>query len=398
MTASRFTVAHHAMRLHERPDRSQNPLMQRTKVGAPALPISIEDLAEQLLSPVPDLGQELSDLLGVRVLRPSRREIARARSRLKKHLATLRPFIIGLAVLDGSIPPRLGRHALLEGFYRANLANTGTRLQRGEDGVQALLRKLEEMATVGGHVVRHPAYGVSRAAMVTLAERTLSTRHTEETKRVRRAFFQESSAVRKLVRFGRALSKESRQWRPHPPSRFSGPAVDRIAHEYSFSAKAFETGLRYLASLAEACEGRERFHWWATAPLAQVAEHAGRLPILSAVPALIDRNVRNALAHGLPEPRPRTRSVLFHDSWRTVEWSLTEFFDRTRTLTASTIPFLQYAEIESLVHFRAYADRMWRAVAREAARLTPPPVTPPPTPASPPRSAPAHRARRRPAT
>jgi len=256
------------------------------------------------------------------------------------------------------------------------------------------LRLLEASASVGGHLAQHPAYGASRAAMVALANRTDETRHIEEIGRVRRAFFEQSPSVRKLIRFGRALAKESRPWRPHAPARFSGPAVNRIAHEYAFSAKAFETGLRYLASLAEACDGRERFGWWASAPLAQVIEHAGRLPDLSAVPALIDRNVRNALAHGLAEPRPRTRSIVFHDSSRTVEWSLLEFFDRTRTLTASMIPFLQYAEIESLVHFRKFAENMWRAVAREAARPSSKSAASPTSRASAPRSAPSHRARR----
>lgn len=372
--------------------------MTLTKVGPPALPFPVEDLAEHLLSAAPAFSEDIGDLLGIRMPRLTKHHLARGRSKLKSHLATLRPFIIGLGVIDGNIPLRLGRYALLEGFCRANLASGGVHFRRGEDGVQAQLRKLEEIATVGGHVASHPAYGVSRAAMVALAERTLGTRHTEETGRVRRAFF-ESPAARKVVRFGRSLRKESRQWRAHAPARFSGPAIDRVAHEHAFSAKAFETGLRYLASLAEACEGRERFHWWAGAPLAQVIEHAGRLPDLSGVPALIDRNVRNALAHGLPEPRPRTRSVLFHDARRTVEWSLGEFFDRTRTLTTSTIPFLQYAEIEALVHFRIPTARMWREVSRETERLKrTSATTPPPTPASPPRSAPARRARRRPGT
>ena len=70
----------------------------------------------------------------------------------------------------------------------------------------------------------------------------------------------------------------------------------------------------------------------------------------------IDREVRNALAHGAPTIDMVTGTFQFDSSVHPVRWTLPEFYERTRRLTVTAVALnslealMEYAQVHWLIH------------------------------------------------
>ncbi|MGH9635443.1 MAG: hypothetical protein ACRD72_11475 [Candidatus Angelobacter sp.] len=94
--------------------------------------------------------------------------------------------------------------------------------------------------------------------------------------------------------------------------------------------------------------------------LFQLLEAATISNKLSWVPSLIDRHVRNALAHGQPELHLDSAECSFHDRTATVTWKMNEFFDRTKQLTLATRALMELESIIQLVQTQTLVTAVWQ--------------------------------------
>jgi hypothetical protein len=110
-------------------------------------------------------------------------------------------------------------------------------------------------------------------------------------------------------------------------------------------------------------------------PLGNLLELAAQRAELAVVAAKMDRNLRNALAHGTPQLLPDSQNLVFHDRDKAVTLNLQQLFSKTRGLTVTTIALIEF---ESLMQFETVLRRvsiLWRGLA-QATRRTATSTTP----------------------
>jgi hypothetical protein len=96
--------------------------------------------------------------------------------------------------------------------------------------------------------------------------------------------------------------------------------------------------------------------------LFQLLEAATASSRLACIPPLIDRHVRNALAHGQPELIPDSSECRFHDQNKTVTWKMNEFFDKTKQLTLGTCALTELEAIMHMVQTQSLVATLWQRV------------------------------------
>ena len=79
---------------------------------------------------------------------------------------------------------------------------------------------------------------------------------------------------------------------------------------------------------------------------------------------MINRNVRNALAHGQPEINLDLQECRFHDRTATVIWKIHEFFENARELTLSARALAEFESILGLVQIQVLVTTLWGNLAR----------------------------------
>jgi len=80
------------------------------------------------------------------------------------------------------------------------------------------------------------------------------------------------------------------------------------------------------------------------------------------IAGIVDRHVRNALAHGLPEIVPNKSQVRFYDRDVTVTWGLVDFFEKTRQLTIGGLALAEFESHALLQQTRQMVGVLWRNV------------------------------------
>lgn len=337
-------------------------------LAPPELPLPLGEFVDAMMEEGARITEVVADLHGLAV-RPAN---AKERQRVKRELArrgrTLRVCLVGLAGLEATLPPNVARYVLLEEQLHQQLEAMRLRLRKGEDGVTAMLRLIEDQVSPPAALATHPAYVTGRAAMTSLAATTFESPAGELLTQVRSCWFK-SRQFRKVASLAREFDRRAKRWRMTRPERMTARAVEQIADEYAFSAKAFAAGLPYVAALAEARTRPARFEWWTQARLPQVLEHAAKIAELSPLPGLLDPAIRNALGHGVPDIRMATREVVFHDMKRSVSLTLDQFYDSTRALTATMLPVFVFDGIERAAHFRSQVERIIGLVETERSAL-----------------------------
>lgn len=124
-----------------------------------------------------------------------------------------------------------------------------------------------------------------------------------------------------------------------------------------------EDRLRLLLWLDEIAKGSDRA--WSEQErrnLFQLLEAATISSKLAWVAPLIDRHVRNALAHGQPEVNLNTNECRFHDRTDTVTWSMSEFFEKTKQLTLATRALMELEPIMQMIQTQTLVTTLWQHV------------------------------------
>jgi hypothetical protein len=81
-----------------------------------------------------------------------------------------------------------------------------------------------------------------------------------------------------------------------------------------------------------------------------------------ATAGIVNRHVRNALAHGLPEIVPNKSEARFCDRGVTVTWKLGEFFENTRQLTIAVLALAEFESHLQMQQTRQLVETLWRSV------------------------------------
>lgn len=83
---------------------------------------------------------------------------------------------------------------------------------------------------------------------------------------------------------------------------------------------------------------------------------------LKDIAGAVDRHVRNALAHGVPQLVPDSQQVRFEDQGATVTWTLQDFFENTRRLTLAVCAMTEFFPILNLELIRCMVMSLWRGL------------------------------------
>jgi len=122
-----------------------------------------------------------------------------------------------------------------------------------------------------------------------------------------------------------------------------------------------EQRLKLFVAFTWASEGKPKP--WAECKkekLNNLIQAAEARPDLQPFATIINRNVRNALAHGTPEIDVNAEECRFHDHDQTVTWKFPEFFERTKLLTIGAIALMYFEAIMKYVQLRNVATVLWK--------------------------------------
>jgi hypothetical protein len=145
------------------------------------------------------------------------------------------------------------------------------------------------------------------------------------------------------------------------PKRLTQKLATQLAQEYRECGAFVEQRLRLLAALSAVSDGNPKpWSKWEKQDLHALLAVARLSKHLNPVGSLVDRAVRNALAHGSPEVDVNSGECRFHDRQETISWSFTKFFKRTRRLTYGARAAMELELIMQLASARRMADALWQ--------------------------------------
>lgn len=305
-------------------------------------------------------------LAGKRSLRITKSEKRRVLRRLRRFMKAARPYLLGLGALKGDLDPFRCRYALLEGLLREQYKAAGKKVPEHRDAWDFHLDLATRVARPNPYLTKLPTYSAVRESLAQLATRVVNSLEWVPLDQILKEW-SVSTDARKYAQFIGHWRTVSRQFMREPPRRPTPRQAIELAREYGVCAAFFEQRLRMLVCLAQ-CVANQPTTWPRVQKMSlkDLLELAAGHSELNAIVALVDRNVRNALAHGLPEAVPNSQQVRFYDKNATVTWTFREFFENTKRLT---IGVFALAELESLIQLeqtRHLVQTLWRGVSKDA--------------------------------
>lgn len=319
-----------------------------------------KELGKALSAAVPTLMSSLAEMFGKRTPRLTRKDHKTLKSKIDKIMKNSRPYALALTALQPGPEQRKALYALHEEWLKTNLRASGARISDDQDAFEWLLRYMERKAQPPKGMAKFPAYAGAKKAIY---EMVLSIcQHVNGTEIDRR--FKEwyaSQSWKKSVQSRVIWPTLVRKWRHSQPARLTPKLVAELSEEYKAGASILEERLRFLVWLDEMSQG-------VTTPwveqekrnLYRLLEAAKTSSTLSWLPPLIDRHVRNALAHGVPGMNLDKDECRFHDSTHTVTWKTAEFFEKTKQLTLVTRALMELEGIIQLVQLQIMVGRWWQ--------------------------------------
>jgi hypothetical protein len=255
----------------------------------------------------------------------------------------------------------------LEGLLREQLRAGGKKIPSKKDSFEFLLRSAERVViSPRQRWAKSAPYSASKQAMYELAvyvHERLNPLAVEELM----GAWARSKDARKLIQFGVQWGTVTRQFRFASPKRLTIRLANQLAEEYRTSSSFLEQRLRLFVFLDHiACGGKKSWTDWEKTSLFKLLKEAEASPRLNWIPPLLERHVRNALAHGQPEINLDAQECRFHDREVTVAWKMPEFFEKTRTLTLAARALFEFESILSLVQVRFLVGRLWGGLAAAA--------------------------------
>ena len=243
-------------------------------------------------------------------------------------------MLLALDALKGQLDRKKPEYALsVGGLLREYYKAGGVRIPARQDALEFQLKLDTKAARPSRYLERLSAYSDVRGIVEKFVSHLLQTL-SWPTFRQSQDEWGKSPEATKLIHFMGQWPTLARQFRTEQPKRLTQKVVRDLAEEYRLSSALFEQWLRLFVHLSSAGPSKPA-SWSAvmTKSLYRLLQEAEGNDQLKPIAALIDRNARNSLAHGVPQLVPDSLQVRFDDRGKGVTWTLQEFFDNTKRLT-----------------------------------------------------------------
>lgn len=319
----------------------------------------IEQLLPQMFPPVVNY---LSWISGRRSLRLTKRDKLRVGRKLRDFLVVARPYLLGLGALSGQLDRAQSSYALLEGLLREQYRAGGKRIPEHRDAFAYHLDVSARMTNPNSHFAKSRAYSVTRESLIMFAGRLVNHLAWPDLEH-HLTHWSRSSDGAKYAQFIGHWKTLSRQFQKDCPKRITTKQVLSLAKEYAASASFFEQRMRLLIYLSRCAEGKP-LPWpeMEKQTLKALLDYMEAHSEFRVITGVMNRNVRNALAHGLPEIVPNKSQVRFYDRGGTVTWELVDFFENTRQLTIGVLALAEFESHAQLQQTRNMVEVLWRSV------------------------------------
>jgi hypothetical protein len=325
----------------------------------------LRELEATFAAIIPVLTPQLASLLGKRTPKSNQKETRALKKKLRRFLLASRPYLLGLQALKPGPDQHKCSYALLEGLLKEHFRALGKRVSDNQDAFQVLLRQTERTVRSPKTIAnRFPAYSATRKAVYELLFSLYRRVDPLEISRKLEEWYASKSCKKYLhsCLIWPTLIRKSRQSKP---ARLTLRLANQLSEEYRMGCSFMEDRLRLLVWLDEIAQGSGR-PWieQESRKLFQLLEAATISGKLTWVPPLLDRHVRNALAHGQPELNLDAAECLFHDRTVTVTWSMNEFFEKTKQLTLATRALMELESIMQMLQTQSLVTTLWQQALR----------------------------------
>lgn len=310
---------------------------------------------------IPALTPLLASLLGKRTPQSNQKETKALKRKLRKFLVASRPYLLALYSLKPGPEQAKCSYALLEGLVKEQFRALGKRVSDDQDAFELLLRQAERTVRSSKTTAsRFPIYSGTKRAVYELLLSLYQRFNPLEINRKLEEWYA-SESCKKYLHFCLIWPTLIRKSRQSKPMRLTLRLADQLSEEYRVGCSLMEDRLRLLVWLDEIAKGSGRpWNEQERRNLFQLLEAATISNKLAWVAPLIDRHVRNALAHGQPEVNLNTREVCFHDRTHTVTWSMSEFFEKTKQLTLATRALMELEPIMQMLQTQSLVSTLWQ--------------------------------------
>ncbi len=309
----------------------------------------LKELERVLAENLPTTTSQVASFLGKRTPRVTKKRAASVRRRLHRFLESARPYLLALGALKGELDQKQCVYALLEGLLKAQLRTGGIKIREDQDAFEAWLSLARKAAAAPNAALG--GLGSYQAIRQALGEFAAGLHRRTNPLMVQQIIGEwgRSKDARKYMQFVRQWPTLVRQYRHVLPKRWTMKSVMQLAAEYKECGSFVEQRLRLLVALGHASEGNPK-SWseWEKEGLNNLLQAVAARPYLNQISALIDRNVRNALAHGWPEVDVNSGECRFYGRETTVTWKFSEFFERTKALAVGVLALVQFEAILQL--------------------------------------------------
>lgn len=321
----------------------------------------LEQLFQRLSPPVVNY---LSWITGRRSLRMRKRDRLRLGRSLHRFLVAARPYLLGLGAIGGQLDRAQCTYALLEGLLREQYKAAGKRIPENKDAFAYHLDLTEHVGRSESQLAKNRVYAAIREFLIEFAGRVVKHVPWPELDR-QLTFWSTSSDGVKFAQFIGHWKTLHQQFVKNRPERITTKQVLALAREYSASASFFEQRTRFLVHLSRCLENKP-LPWpdMEKQTLKSLLEYMEAHSEFRATARIINRHVRNALAHGLPEIVPNKSEVCFCDRGATVTWKVGEFFENTRHLTIGVLALAEFeAHLQKHQTFHL-VETLWRSTKK----------------------------------
>jgi hypothetical protein len=319
----------------------------------------IDDLFPKLFPPVVNYMSWISGRHSVRLTKKDKLRVGR---KVHDFLVVARPYLLGLGALRGQLDRAQSTYALLEGLLREQYRAGGRRIPDDKDAFAYHLDVTARMTIPNPHFANSRTYAPIREALVAFAAQLVNHVRWPELDNHLTAWTRSSDGA-KYAQFIGHWKTLSTQFQRDCPKRITTRQVMSLAREYAASASFFEQRMRLLIYLSRCVEGRP-LSWpdMEKQTLKALLDYMESHSTLRVIGGIVDRHVRNALAHGLPEIVPNKSQVRFYDREVTVTWGLVDFFEKTRQLTIGVLALAEFEAHALLQQTRQMVEVLWRSV------------------------------------
>ena len=292
----------------------------------------------------------------------SKRDRLRLSRRLHRFLLVARPYLLGLGAIGGQLDRAQCTYALLEGLLREQYKAAGKRIPENKDAFAYHLDLTTGVRRSKSQLAKSHVYAATREFLIEFAGRVMKQVPWPELD-CHLTSWSKSSDGLKFAQFIGHWKTLHRQFVKQHPERITTKQVLALAREYSASASFFEQRARLLVYLSRYLENKP-MQWpdLEKQTLKSLLDYMEAHSELRSTGRIVNRHVRNALAHGLPEIVPNKSEVRFCDRGITVTWKLGEFFENTRQLTITVLALAEFESHLQMQQTRQLVGTLWRSV------------------------------------